>query len=96
MNEKNRERLSEYIRLVEADLKKYNACPQQAEAQKNLLDAMNYSLEAGGKRIRPVLVLEFWTVYVACHNASPDGEWQLVSILSDIPQNTKVRGRPPC
>ena len=42
--------------LVEERLKEYftDACPQ-----KELLDAMRYSLLAGGKRIRPVLTMKF-------------------------------------
>lgn len=42
--------------LVEKRLKEYfsESCPQ-----KNLLEAMRYSLLAGGKRIRPVLTMKF-------------------------------------
>ena len=36
-----------------------NGCFAEDCAQKELLDAMRYSLLAGGKRIRPVLVLKF-------------------------------------
>ena len=52
-------KMNEYIRLVEASLKKYNAHSPATDPQKNLIDAMNYSLEAGGKRIRPVLIYAF-------------------------------------
>lgn len=41
-------------------------CFTQELAQKTLFDAMRYSLLAGGKRIRPVLVLEF------CHQCGRD------------------------
>ena len=54
-----KEKFSEYISLVEDDLRKYNAHSPETEPQKNLIEAMNYSLEAGGKRIRPVLVYAF-------------------------------------
>lgn len=58
MNEfKNK--FSEYIDFTEKNLKKYNICQESEKAQKTLIDAMNYSLEAGGKRIRPVLVYAF-------------------------------------
>lgn len=53
------EKLSEYIAFTEANLKKYNMHTEETAPQKNLIDAMNYSLEAGGKRIRPVLVYAF-------------------------------------
>ena len=52
-------KMNEYIGLVEASLKKYNAHSPATDPQKNLIDAMNYSLEAGGKRIRPVLIYAF-------------------------------------
>lgn len=42
--------------LVEEEL---NRCFVQKVPQRELLDAMRYSLLAGGKRIRPVLVLKF-------------------------------------
>ncbi|MBP5430938.1 polyprenyl synthetase family protein [Ruminococcus sp.] len=54
-----KERLSEYISFTEDNLKAYNSHSLEMAAQKNLIDAMNYSLEAGGKRIRPVLVYAF-------------------------------------
>ena len=54
-----KEKFSEYISLVEENLRKYNAHSPETEAQKDLIEAMNYSLEAGGKRIRPVLVYTF-------------------------------------
>ena len=53
------DKLSEYIEFTEENLKKYSLCNGAVSAQKNLIKAMNYSLEAGGKRIRPVLVYAF-------------------------------------
>lgn len=52
-------KFSEYIDFTEKNLKKYNICQEAEKPQKTLIDAMNYSLEAGGKRIRPVLVYAF-------------------------------------
>lgn len=52
-----KEKLSSYIEFTEKNLEKYNSITE--EAQKKLTDAMNYSLKAGGKRIRPVLVYAF-------------------------------------
>lgn len=54
-----KEKLSEYIAYTEKNLAVYNVHTPETEQQKNLIDAMNYSLEAGGKRIRPVLVYAF-------------------------------------
>ncbi len=59
MNNEFNKKLSGYIALVEENLKKYNICTESSKSQKTLIDAMNYSLEAGGKRIRPVLVYAF-------------------------------------
>lgn len=53
------EKLNKYINYTEENLREYNVCTPENEAQKNLIEAMNYSLEAGGKRIRPVLVYAF-------------------------------------
>ncbi len=53
------DKLREYVEFTESNLKGYNAHSPETEPQKTLIDAMNYSLEAGGKRIRPVLVYAF-------------------------------------
>lgn len=50
-------RLKEYGETVNKALPKY--LPKEDLPQKNVFDAMRYSVTAGGKRIRPVLVLEF-------------------------------------
>ena len=54
-----KERLGLYCEAIEAYL---NTCFTEPVPQKTLLEAMRYSLLAGGKRIRPVLVLEFCRV----------------------------------
>lgn len=46
----------EALALVEGEL---NGCFQEDGPQRELLDAMRYSLLAGGKRVRPVLTLKF-------------------------------------
>ena len=53
------EKLAQYIALTEENLKRYNDYKEENEPQKRLIDAMNYSLEAGGKRVRPALVYGF-------------------------------------
>ncbi len=58
---------TEYARLkelVESNLYKY--LPEKVEESKTLLEAMRYSLEAGGKRIRPMMLL------AACKMAGGD------------------------
>ena len=53
------EKLAQYIALTEENLKRYNDYKEENAPQKRLIDAMNYSLEAGGKRVRPALVYGF-------------------------------------
>lgn len=50
-------RLQEYCSLVEKELN--NILNRKEPDKQVLFDAMNYSVGAGGKRIRPVLLLEF-------------------------------------
>lgn len=45
------------IKVIEDSLTKY--IPEVFDGQDEITDAMNYSLSNGGKRIRPVLALEF-------------------------------------
>ena len=52
------ERLAEYKAYIEAYLQNWYARFAD-EPQKRLFDAMQYSLLAGGKRLRPVLAFEF-------------------------------------
>ena len=54
------ERLLYYKNLIEAYLSEYFG--EEPRAYGNLIESMNYSLNAGGKRLRPALVLEFCRV----------------------------------
>lgn len=47
----------DFIEIIEKALIEY--LPNKNCLEKNLIDSMEYSLTAGGKRIRPILVLEF-------------------------------------
>ena len=42
-----KEKISEYVKFTEENLKKYSLCSGAVSAQENLIKAMNYSLEAG-------------------------------------------------
>ena len=53
-----RERYDRYLALIEPALKRSFGVERGFDFD-GLLDAMDYSLTAGGKRIRPVLTLEF-------------------------------------
>ena len=48
--------LKEKASFVEKVLKEY--MPKEEGYQKTVIEAMNYSLSAGGKRLRPILTLE--------------------------------------
>lgn len=59
MNNRNREKLNKYIGIVNNKLEELLDRSCCVNMQGNVMDAMRYSAEAGGKRIRPALVLEF-------------------------------------
>ncbi|MGN0585543.1 MAG: polyprenyl synthetase family protein [Ruminococcus sp.] len=53
------EQIKKDIEIIEAAIREFIPCEESIVRQKRVRDAMLYSLEAGGKRIRPVLVMEF-------------------------------------
>ena len=59
MTELNKSRLKNYAEFVQSKLSEYVQVSENTAMQKTVIEAMNYSLSAGGKRIRPVLVMEF-------------------------------------
>lgn len=60
MNINVKETLAEYAEMTEEALEKY--LPETECLQKTLINAARYSLSAGGKRLRPALVMEFCRV----------------------------------
>lgn len=99
------EKLREYIEFTEANLKKYNMHCKETEPQKNLIEAMNYSLEAGGKRIRPVLVYAFCEALGGDYRkaAAPACAIEMIHTFSlihdDLPamdNDDYRRGKPSC
>lgn len=57
MTDNTTQKLNEYCTEIEEHLKAFTA--DKPELQGIVLEAMEYSLMAGGKRLRPVLMLEF-------------------------------------
>ena len=55
------ERLGERTETAEAAVKKY--LPPAEGFQKTVLDAMDYSVNAGGKRLRPVMMMESYRMF---------------------------------
>lgn len=98
-------KLNEYIAFTEESLKSYNAHSEESAPQKNLIDAMNYSLEAGGKRIRPVLVYAFCEAFCGDIRKAkaPACAIEMIHTFSlihdDLPamdDDDLRRGRPSC
>ncbi|MBE5962675.1 MAG: polyprenyl synthetase family protein [Lachnospiraceae bacterium] len=57
-----KDELKEKIKISEEILKRY--LPEETGHQKTIFSAMNYSLLAGGKRIRPILMLETYKMFL--------------------------------
>ena len=65
MEAKHKAYLEELAAKVDAKLLEYVQVTPETRRQAQVVEAMRYSLEAGGKRIRPVLVLEFCRILAA-------------------------------
>lgn len=59
--ENSKQRLEEYTKEVEAVLWQY--LPEASGHQKTIFEAMNYSMRAGGKRLRPLLMRETYRLF---------------------------------
>lgn len=105
MEQNHKDIMSGYISVIESNLKKYTEDKSENEAQRKLTMAMRYSLEAGGKRIRPVLVTEFCRLCggTAEMAAAPAAAIEMIHTFSlihdDLPamdDDDFRRGRPSC
>ena len=57
----SREQLEQYTGEVEAVIERY--LPRKAGYQRTVLEAMNYSMKAGGKRLRPLFMREVYRLF---------------------------------
>lgn len=105
MNKDFSEKLNEYIEYTEENLRAYNMQSEETHYHRNLIDAMNYSLEAGGKRIRPVLVYAFCEMLGGDIRkaAAPGSAIEMIHTFSlihdDLPamdNDDFRRGKPSC
>ncbi len=105
MNTANTEQMNRDIQLIEQLLKDYLPYDEAVSRQSSVIDAMRYSLEAGGKRIRPVLVLEFCRMcggnidYAAAPAAAIEMIHTFSLIHDDLPamdNDDYRRGRKSC
>ena len=53
--------LSSRVEYVNAVIREY--LPEETGFQKTIFEAMNYSIEAGGKRLRPILMEETYKLF---------------------------------
>ena len=56
-----REELKQKTRAIEGILEQY--LPEESGHQKTIFEAMNYSMRAGGKRLRPMLMQETYRLF---------------------------------
>lgn len=102
MNKSNSLIYKNYINDIENYLS--NFCKDDNCIQKSVIDAMKYSLMAGGKRIRPVLMLEFYKVCGGKDNIIPIAcSIEMIHTFSlihdDLPcmdNDDFRRGKPSC
>ena len=105
MEQKYKELMNGYISDIENNLRRYTEDKSGNESQQKLTEAMRYSLEAGGKRIRPVLVKEFCRLCGGTPemSAAPAAAIEMIHTFSlihdDLPamdDDDFRRGRPSC
>ncbi|WP_049962748.1 polyprenyl synthetase family protein [Ruminococcus sp. HUN007] len=105
MEQKYKDIMIGYIAGIEKNIRKYTEDRSGNPAQNRLTEAMRYSLEAGGKRIRPVLVTEFCRLCGGSAEmaAAPAAAIEMIHTASlihdDLPamdNDDFRRGRPSC
>ena len=76
---------NEYTKLIEDALFSYLKVESKSLGEEKMHEAMLYSVENGGKRIRPMLVLEFCRICVggAGHGTLLSGELANIVMRSD-------------
>lgn len=98
-----KEELKERIREVEETIYRY--LPEEEGYQKTVLEAMNYSMKAGGKRLRPLLMQEVCRLFggslkeIAPFMAAIEMIHTSSLIHDDLPcmdDDDTRRGRPSC
>lgn len=77
-----REELGARAKHVEEVLAKF--LPEESGTQKTIFEAMNYSLLAGGKRIRPILMEEAYHMFSKKNGISTDAIYAFMSAMEMI------------
>lgn len=82
---------SGYVKEAEAALKKYAILPEDGY-QKTVIEAMNYSLEAGGKRLRPVFMKAVFDAF----GGTGDVIYPFMAAIEQIHTYSLVHDDLPC
>ena len=92
MEAKDKAHLEQLAAEVETQLLRYVQVTPETKRQAQVVDAMRYSLEAGGKRIRPVLVLEFCRIF----GGTKEQAMAAACALEMVHTFSLRRGKPSC
>lgn len=105
MEAKHKAHLEALAAKAEAQLLRYVQVTPETRRQAQVIEAMRYSLEAGGKRIRPVLVLEFCRICGGIEEQAMAAACALEMIhtfslihddLPEMDNDDYRRGKPSC
>ena len=105
MEAKDKAHLEQLAAEVETQLLRYVQVTPETKRQAQVVDAMRYSLEAGGKRIRPVLVLEFCRIFGGTKEQAMAAACALEMVhtfslihddLPEMDNDDYRRGKPSC
>ncbi|MBQ8107541.1 MAG: polyprenyl synthetase family protein [Ruminococcus sp.] len=91
MNEANKQLMQAYVEKINRQLE--TAVANSEELTQSVTDAMAYSLGAGGKRLRPMLVLEF---YRMCGGSKLDEMLPLACSVEMIHTYSLIHDDLPC
>ena len=85
-----KEELQKRTGEIEEIIKEY--LPEETGFQRTVLEAMNYSVLAGGKRLRPMLMQETFRMFGWSTTISPP--WIMTSTGEERRRPTRFTGRP--
>ena len=91
MTDRHEQLLQAYAEKINEELLKFTE--NKPELQSSVLEAMEYSLSAGGKRLRPVLILEF---YRMCGGDDIDKMLKLACAVELIHTYSLIHDDLPC
>lgn len=91
MTDQNKKILDDYIEKIESTLSNFTSDKDCIQSQ--ILEAMEYSLMAGGKRLRPVLMLEF---YKMCGGENADSLVDVACSIEMIHTFSLIHDDLPC